>query len=239
MSARSSASGATPASLILLIIGICGILLTLSLEIFTETDIRLQDHLFNFQTGQWLVDPLAPGPRFWFYTFPKLLLFPLGALLLASYINAKLRAKLALQKSQALYLFCCLAAVPLLAGAGKNITHVHCPSELVRYGGTEQYAKVIARDRPPWKKVPPHCFPAGHASGGFALLALYFVRRRRVWLIPGLTVGWTMGLYQMFKGAHFLSHTLLTMFLAVTVSAALSPILRSRATWLRPEPEKN
>jgi membrane-associated PAP2 superfamily phosphatase len=218
----------TRAARVVLRIGILGIMFTLALELFTDTDLALQDHLFNFQTGQWMVDPLARAPRFWFYTFPKLVLFPAGGLLLLAFFVAPLRAKLRLSQRETLYLFCCIAGIPLLAGTGKNLTHVHCPSELARYGGTEEYAKVIARYRPPWKKVPPHCFPAGHASGGFALFGLYFLRRRPVWLLPGMAVGWTMGLYQMLKGAHFLSHTLMTMFLALAFSAGLSCILESR-----------
>jgi membrane-associated PAP2 superfamily phosphatase len=220
------AIGISRAAWIWFAVGIFGIALTLTLEVFTETDIRLQDHLFNFQTGQWLVDPRAAGPRFAFYILPKLILYPAGALLLVSSFNLRLRNKLRLRRRESVYLFCCIAGIPLVAGTGKNLTQVHCPSELDRYGGSEQYAKVIASSRPPFKKIPPHCFPAGHASGGFALFGLYFLRGKLVRLLPGLVVGWTMGLYQMFKGAHFLSHTLTTMFLALALSAALSSILR-------------
>ncbi len=225
--------GITRSAWIALAIGILGVVLTLALEVLTETDIRIQDHLYNFQTHQWLVNPQALLPRFWFYTFPKLILYPLGAVLLVSSFYSPLRARLALSRRQSLYLFSCLAVVPLLAGIGKNLTHVHCPSELDRYDGTEQYAKVIARSRPAFKKVAPHCFPAGHASGGFALFGLYFLREKLVRLWPGFLVGWTMGLYQMFKGAHFLSHTLTTMFLALALTAALSPILRPETRSLR------
>jgi membrane-associated PAP2 superfamily phosphatase len=215
----------TRAAWLSLAIGIAGIILTLTVEVLTETDIRLQDHFFDFRTGEWLIDRGASVPRFFFYTAPKLILYPLGVLLLAAVFNARVRGWLGLEKQVCLYLLCCLAGIPLVAGTGKNITQVHCPSELRRYGGPEEYAKVISFNRPPYKKIPPHCFPAGHASGGFALFALYFWRRRVRWLIPGLVCGWTMGLYQMFKGSHFISHTLTTMFLALVLSAALSAIL--------------
>src|SRR5436309_1503260 len=114
MSAPKAAAGVTRPARIAFVAGFLGIVLTLALEIFTETDIRLQDHLFNFQTGQWLIDPQATAPRFWFYTFPKLILFPLGGLLLLSCFRPKLRAKLRLRKREAAYLFCCLASIPLV-----------------------------------------------------------------------------------------------------------------------------
>lgn len=62
------------------------------------------------------------------------------------------------------------------------------------------------------------CFPAGHASGGFALIMLYFAvpnaRWRWMGLAAGLAAGWLMGGYQMLRGEHFLSHTVTTMLLA-------------------------
>jgi membrane-associated PAP2 superfamily phosphatase len=209
-----------------LLVGISGIIVTLALEVFTDLDIQLQDHFFNFQTGEWLVNSRAPLPRFVFYSLPKLVLYPAGALMLLAVFQARVRSLLQLSRRQSLYLFCCIAGVPLVAGIGKNVTHVHCPSELRRYGGPEEYARVIASERTSYAKYAPHCFPAGHASGGFALLGLYFLRRKPIWLLPGLIAGWIMGLYQMFKGAHFLSHTLTTMFLALALSAALSAIVQ-------------
>lgn len=68
-----------------------------------------------------------------------------------------------------------------------------------------------------------HCWPAGHASGGFALLAFRLLagdpQRRR--LVTGLALGagWWMGGYQMLKGAHFISHTLVTLSLSVAIAA--------------------
>jgi membrane-associated PAP2 superfamily phosphatase len=65
---------------------------------------------------------------------------------------------------------------------------------------------------------PQQCFPAAHASGGFALLALFFLfespRNRARAVRVGLMAGWTMGAYKMAIGDHFLSHTVVSMLLA-------------------------
>ena len=61
-----------------------------------------------------------------------------------------------------------------------------------------------------------HCFPGGHASTGFALMAGYFVfrqsnqKRAYFFLFSGLILGFAMGWAQMMRGAHFLSHNLWT-----------------------------
>lgn len=206
----------------LLWVGVAGLIGTLLIEVQSSIDMRLQDCFYNFSSHHWIVDANAPVPRFIFYTLPKLALFVFGALLLLRLCNLKWITRLIPWTwKETCYLAVCMAGIPLLVGLGKNVTRVHCPSELVRYGGTEEYHRIISSDKS-YNKVPPHCFPAGHASGGFALLALYFLRLNRKMLIPGMIYGWTMGLYQMFKGAHFLSHTLFTMFLAISLCAIIS-----------------
>lgn len=61
-----------------------------------------------------------------------------------------------------------------------------------------------------------HCFPGGHASTGFALMAGFFVfrlsqpKRAYFFLIAGVILGFAMGWAQMMRGAHFLSHNLWT-----------------------------
>ena len=61
-----------------------------------------------------------------------------------------------------------------------------------------------------------HCFPGGHASTGFALMAGYAVfrqsnrKRAYFFLVSGCILGFAMGWAQMMRGAHFLSHNLWT-----------------------------
>ncbi|WP_425917154.1 phosphatase PAP2 family protein [Acinetobacter sp. TSRC1-2] len=61
-----------------------------------------------------------------------------------------------------------------------------------------------------------HCFPGGHASIGFALMAGYAVfrlsnkKRAYFFLVSGCILGFAMGWAQMMRGAHFLSHNLWT-----------------------------
>lgn len=88
----------------------------------------------------------------------------------------------------------------------------HCPWDIADYGG---YAPHLALfDALPAGIKAGRCFPAGHASGGFALMALYFglrddqPRLARFTLAGALALGWIMGWAQTMRGAHFLSHTL-------------------------------
>ena len=76
------------------------------------------------------------------------------------------------------------------------------------------------------------CWPAGHASGGFALLSLFFLFKNRrnkiIALITALIIGWSMRIYKMAIGDHFLSHTLITMILAWFIILIIVKIVGSR-----------
>lgn len=207
--------------------------LTTSLAIFalTDLDTRLQDRLFNFARGEWLVNRAAPGPRLLFYSGPKWCLVVLGVTLIVMLLVPEPKRprwlRLPWRDARLRVLAASLVAVPALIGLLKANSQLHCPWAIARYGGEHPYRRVFSTMTPEQARDCGKCFPAGHASGGFALMALYFVLRRRwLGLGLGLAAGWTMGLYQMLKGAHFLSHTVVTMLLAWLLIEAIAAVLR-------------
>ena len=88
-----------------------------------------------------------------------------------------------------------------------------CPWSLAAYGGVAEPVSHWA-----WWTVPTGgrggCFPAGHASAGFAFIGGYFAFRpvapalARRWLLVAVAAGLLLGLSQQWRGAHFMSHTL-------------------------------
>lgn len=92
-----------------------------------------------------------------------------------------------------------------------------CPWDLQEFGGMATYVSHWAwgaRDG-----GSGGCFPAGHASGGFAFLGGFFVfrhglpRTARRWLAGALLAGLVLGVAQQVRGAHYMSHTLWTAWL--------------------------
>nr|WP_142011564.1 phosphatase PAP2 family protein [Serratia fonticola] len=101
---------------------------------------------------------------------------------------------------------------PLVVGILKATSAHSCPWDLLQYGGKAMSFPLFGT--PPAIPGPGHCFPGGHASSGFALMALFFLfypQRPRLaywcWL-GGFALGMLMGFGQIMRGAHFLSHNL-------------------------------
>jgi membrane-associated PAP2 superfamily phosphatase len=98
----------------------------------------------------------------------------------------------------------------------KIVTAVHCPWSLSEFGGSETYTPLLSSRAETLK--PGLCWPGGHASTGFSLLALFFVLRdrhprgARVALGVALGLGAIFSLGRMLQGAHFLSHNIWTLF---------------------------
>jgi len=128
-----------------------------------------------------------------------------------------------------------------LVGLLKNVTNVDCPWDLVPFGGRFPYVELFA-DRPDALRTA-HCFPAAHASSGYALLALYFVFRVRharlakLGLAVGLLTGLTFGLVQQARGAHFVSHDVWSAFLVWTVTLSVYAFVFRGRLWETTEHE--
>lgn len=105
-------------------------------------------------------------------------------------------------------------AASLVAGL-KSVSGMDCPWDLARYGGDRAFVGLF--EARPDTMPTATCFPAGHASAGYAWVTLYFfflaARPRLRWaaLASALAVGATFGFAQQLRGAHFLSHDVWTL----------------------------
>lgn len=126
-----------------------------------------------------------------------------------------------------------LALSTLLAAAvvslAKGLSATSCPWDLQGFGGLGQYAPHWSTGR---DGGPGHCFPAGHASTGFAFFSVYFAFREvdprlaRRALLLALAAGSLLGLAQQLRGAHFASHTLWTAWICWTTAWLVDRVAR-------------
>lgn len=160
----------------------------------------------------------------------KMMVVAIGIAVLGAFILSYVVPQLPRQRRRLLWLFFGMAGAALLVSTIKHNSTMHCPWDLAEYGGYAPFHELF--DRLPDNISPGHCFPGGHASGGFALLAFYFALRdtnrvaARLCLAGALTLGTIMGWAQMMRGAHFLSHTVWSAWVEWTFLALLYHLVR-------------
>lgn len=112
-------------------------------------------------------------------------------------------------------------SVPVVISLLKRASTSHCPWELERYGGTAPYIRLLE-----WMPAgidAGHCLPGGHASSALWLVALsayWWPEQPRKALAVGasmLLFGLGVGFVQQLRGAHFLTHTLWSAWIACAI----------------------
>jgi membrane-associated PAP2 superfamily phosphatase len=209
----------------LLTISLSGLIVSIAIHELTGLDQWVQDYLYDAPQDQWVVDKNAPIPRLIFYILPKYAVIALGVVLGVSLILDRVHGRAdTFDSRQRFFLLLCLIFITLTVAIFKRYSGVFCPSDLARYGGREAL-RLLFQAREPGGKIG-QCFPGGHASAGFALVAFSLLPRKQKhrWalLAAALLIGWAMGVYQMAKGSHFLTHTLTTMFIALVIALLLA-----------------
>ncbi len=198
----------------------------------SEIDIVVQDSFYNFQTHHWILDWSLQPYKFIFYDGAKRFLILFAVTLLIVSLIFRKKAFVQQYKRGIIIILLSAIFVPSITGILKNNTNMPCPKNEIRYGGV--YPKTAVWEKYPSDFKKPHtkCWPAGHASGGFALLSLFFFfkrkRNRFIGLGIGLFAGWSTGLYKMLIGDHFLSHTVITMILAWLIVLVIAKITTIR-----------
>lgn len=107
----------------------------------------------------------------------------------------------------------------------KRLLPMQCPWDLQQFGGQSAFWGLFDTD--PNTAGANQCFPAGHASIGFAWLALYYYwlalkpQSASRGIAIGLTLGLLLGFVQQLRGAHFISHDIASAAVCWTVSTVI------------------
>lgn len=186
---------------------------------FADLLYRLEGNHWALQHA-WLTNQLIHGAGKW--------LSQLGALCVLIATLRAWRVPAHPRRWAWLALLSSLAVSTGLVSLFKHLTRMDCPWDLARYGGHRTfYGLLESRHGLP----ASGCFPAGHASAGYAWLALYFfalaVAPRWRWpaFAVALASGLVFGLSQQLRGAHFLSHDLWSLALCWSVPLLLFRLL--------------
>lgn len=139
---------------------------------------------------------------------------------------------------ETLVIFCVMASCAALLIVKLKHESVHaCPWDLAMYGGKALWYPLFDWVNPTVELG--RCWPGGHASGGFAIVAGYFALREKqpkwacYFLIAGLVMGSIMGAVQIVRGAHFLSHNLWTLWFVWGTCFAIDALVKMTKVMLK------
>jgi membrane-associated PAP2 superfamily phosphatase len=200
----------------------------------TDVDLALADAAFDARLGvfpwreAWLAD------AFGHVILKRLLVaLALAAVGVAAWDLARPLRWSALRRRQQRLVALSALLVPGVIAALKQLSSSHCPWDLQRYGGAQAYIRLL--EAVPQGVPAGHCMPGGHASSALWLisLAVFFLPRRpraaALALLLLLAAGGAVGWLQQLRGAHFLTHTLWSMWIACAVVFALADRLERGA----------
>jgi membrane-associated PAP2 superfamily phosphatase len=137
-----------------------------------------------------------------------------------------------LDRLQRVYLLVSVSVCLVVVAALKRASALDCPWGIAEFGGRAPYLRLFEQVPADWLRGG--CFPAGHVVSAFAFIGGWFAfapRHRavaRAWLLAVLLVGALAGAAQQMRGAHFLSHTLWSLWWCWTLAAGLAWLFARR-----------
>jgi membrane-associated PAP2 superfamily phosphatase len=198
--------------------------LLLALET-TTIDAAISGWFFDAASGRF---PLRYNAAFEIMThqWAKYVVVLIACSAIAAWLMSFVLPALMRHRRVLLFLSLALTLAPATVTFLKSASPRSCPYDLAEYGGHAPRLGLL--EAAPPGEFPGRCFPSGHASAGFCLLAFYFAGRalgsRRLALAGlwgGLAAGMLFGLARIAQGAHFLSHNLWSALVCWLVILAL------------------
>lgn len=200
---------------------------------YTSWDIQLADHYFDFKAH------LFPLKHDWLYqdflhgmVKQALIALDIGILLLIlldwlNWLPLNRWSSLRLR-----FVFLASLFISVIIASLKAQSNAHCPWDIDRYAGEaplQPLFTALFSDTPAVQAG--HCFPAGHASTGLWLAAfcVFYLpaspKKALGLFIAGLSMGLLLGWAQQVRGAHFLSHTLTSAWIASAIILSMLTLL--------------
>lgn len=217
----------------ILTVSIIFLIITLYVFEITDIDIYINNFFFNKQTNQWIIPSNNTFYGLIFYRGVKIFLISIGISLLSIFALSFKFNNLEDLRYITLFLFTCMATIPSFVSFLKHTTNVYPPWDLSVYNGNKPYIKLFEKypaDFIQQKKAQG--YPAGHASGGFSILGFVYIfkkkKHKKAFLFFWLMLGWSMGIYQMLRGAHFLSHTIVSNIISIILTIILFNIFKNK-----------
>ena len=201
---------------------------------YTNVDLRIEDYYYNKELHAFPWRNSGFAYRF-AHVWLKQIFVDFGLVMLAIVIVdlvRPLKRVSAFARPRLQFVVLASLLVPYCIRGIKQYSVMHCPWDVDRYGGFAPFIRLL--DHIPADVIPGHCFPTGHSSTGLwlAALAVFWLphapKKALAVFLGGLGIGFFLGWTQQMRGAHFLTHTLWSIWVATLVMLVLFRLFSRR-----------
>tara|TARA_R110002072_G_scaffold64_13_gene469 strand:- start:6321 stop:7061 length:741 start_codon:yes stop_codon:yes gene_type:complete len=201
------------------------LLLFLCVIEITDLDFKIMGLLYDSQSHSF------PLRHDWFtegvlHTLGRQLVGTIGVGIILTFIGAYILPSLKFARWEWSFVVVSIVISTLTVSVLKKTTGMHCAYDLSIYGGAQPLNQLSNL----WSGSG-QCWPGGHVSGPFSLLAIYFAFRAKqptfalCALIVAVTLGMSFGVGQTLRGAHFPSHTVWTVLIVWVINLLLARVM--------------
>lgn len=184
---------------------------------FTNVDLFISDLFLNHNHRFYLQANKALGIAL--HDYPKYVAILIGLLFWSSAVGIILFNKNILknffQKKEVLYVSLAAILIPVIIWYIRDFSAMHCPRELIRYGGEFEYLRIFDSIPALWSKG--QCSPSAHASSFLWLLAIPILKKNHLMLKTLSVFIFILCFVQVLRGAHFVSHICYSFLIAYLV----------------------
>ena len=183
---------------------------------YSGLDLWIAHQFYDPANNQWPFRSLFATETL-LHDFAQTLVKLIGLVTIVMVIISRVFESLTPYRTPLTYLLLASATGPLIVTFLKNITHIQIPWHLAEFGGDMPYIRLF--DSVDQTLPIGHAFPGGHSSAGFAFFSVYFLFHyyapsyRYYGLAIPLALGLLFGGDQEIRGAHFVSHDLMSLFI--------------------------
>jgi len=201
-----------------------------SINLF-NLDFKFASFLYHLQGDQWVLKD------YWLledvlHTGARKVLTAFAVILLMLWLFSGKYSIAYIERSALGYLILTAILSVITIALLKKITQIDCPWHIQSFGGDLLYFSTYQNRPVTYPSVS--CFPAGHASSGYAWLGAFFLLKRYapIYRYHGLALvlllGVVLGATQQLRGAHFLSHDIWTLAICWFIASIFSPLITAR-----------
>lgn len=194
---------------------------------FPQIDLAVSGYFWRQGTGFFVAD----WPPFrWLYVLFAQISVPYAVVLLAyllvSYLPLRISPfnrshVLVRYRRDALFLFLVLVMGTILVEVVFKLGWGRArPRDILEFGGNLRFtAAWVFSDQ-----CYANCsFMSGHAAIGFYFMVVAWLKRKPLWILPGLILGLALALTRIAQGGHFISDVILPFFVVIFIAHWIAP----------------